>query len=152
MASGVTQPAHSLVRGKAARSRTSTLRPASRSLQAQVDPAGPPPTMMASAVCMLVPVRCSRILVVARPRYVGVAVRREHDLEELQRTGLETGGRAGQVQAPHAHELFVVHVRHLVRRGFEVLEPRSTGACVVWPEIFDIEYGELVWLEHGHRV
>src|SRR6056300_753258 len=108
MASGVTQPAHNLVRGKVARSRTSTSRPASRSFQAQVDPAGPPPTTMASAVCMLVAVRRSRILIVARPRYAIVAARREHDLEELQRAGLEARGRAGQVQAPHAHEILVV--------------------------------------------
>ena len=37
MASGVTQPAHSFVRGNAARSSSRTSRPASRSFQAQVE-------------------------------------------------------------------------------------------------------------------
>ena len=45
---GVTHPAHTLSRGKSRLSMTATSRPARRSCQAQVEPAGPPPITMAS--------------------------------------------------------------------------------------------------------
>ena len=90
MASGVTQPAHNLVRGKTLRSSSMTSRPASRSFQAQVDPAGPPPTTMASATFTSIDPRTLRILVSAGPRYMVVCTRREQDLVELQRAGLES--------------------------------------------------------------
>ena len=49
---GVTHPAHSLVRGNAAMSRTATSWPFLFKVPAQVEPAGPPPTTMVSYVCM----------------------------------------------------------------------------------------------------
>ena len=45
---GVIHPAQTLSRGNTAASTTITSRPARRSAHAQVDPAGPPPTMSAS--------------------------------------------------------------------------------------------------------
>ncbi len=43
--SGVSHPAHTLSRGKRARSATTTSQPARRSRLAAVEPAGPPPTI-----------------------------------------------------------------------------------------------------------
>jgi hypothetical protein len=49
---GVIQPAQTLSRGNVAASTTSTSRPAWRNRHAQVEPAGPPPTIRASHVIM----------------------------------------------------------------------------------------------------
>src|SRR5690606_39743129 len=101
--------------------------PAWRSFHAQVDPAGPPPTTITSACCKgLLRRRFGLVLVMARQRHIVVAARREHDLVELQGSGLEPGRRSGEVQAPGADELLSVHSSHLVRNGFEVVQPGAT--------------------------
>src|SRR5271169_5746063 len=105
MTAGVIQPAQILSRGKFCLSSTRTSRPALTSCQAQVEPAGPPPTIRTSQESA----RSLLIKVGARPRHVVVVLAREHYLEQLQLAALERRLRAGKIHAPDAHEALAIH-------------------------------------------
>src|SRR5262245_31821404 len=98
MTCGVIQPAHTLSRGKTARSMTTTSRPARRSARAEEDPAGPPPTIRTSQVSMSSLVSRPWSLVFgpwvfrnlrARPGDLVAPAAGEQHLEQLQRAGRE---------------------------------------------------------------
>src|SRR5438552_791437 len=92
---GVIHPAHGLSLGKPERSRTATSSPARVRARAQVEPAGPPPTMITSQCSITGPGES-----LARPgnRVAGGA--REDDLEELHGARGKRRLRSGEVQAP----------------------------------------------------
>src|SRR5919109_5232165 len=132
---GVIQPAQTFSRGNVALSMTATSAPACRSVQAQVEPAGPPPTMSTSHLSTIMTASTAH----ARPRNgVAVASREDH-LKELHASGGECGARAREIELPRAHERFVEHRRDMAGGAVEPVVPVLQGLRVVQPQVFDVE-------------
>src|SRR5687768_17511920 len=146
---GVIQPAHTLSRGNACLSMTSTSRPARRSCRAQVEPAGPPPTTRTShrsagMGLLLLPV----VLVGPGPRHTVTAPAREQHLEQLHFAGPECGLRPAQVQPPGAHEALVVHFPHALARVVEPPQPVLERQRVVQAQVLHVQHREPARLEY----
>src|SRR5260370_36090135 len=99
---GVIQPPQGLSLGRVARSSTTTSRPASRSFHAQVEPAGPPPTITTSQVRMDRSAKWGRVKVGAGPRDLVHGPTGEGDLEDLHRAAPQGRLRTRTVQPPAA--------------------------------------------------
>src|SRR6185436_8783683 len=141
-AAGVIQPAHTLSRGNSCLSMTSTSRPARHSCLAQVDPAGPPPTIRTSQVAADIALTILPVVEAGPgPRHAIAAPASKQHLKELHFARAERRLRPAEVQAPGAHETLVVHLLHPVARGVEAPQP-----------VFDRQRVVFVFFLHGdHR-
>src|SRR5262245_8909292 len=146
---GVIQPAHTLSRGNTALSTTTTSAPASRSLRAQEDPPGPPPTIRTSQVSIRTkcPTRDSQSAHTS-PWDLVALFPREHHLKQLHPPGSKGHLRACEIQAPGAHEHLVEHPRHDIRRVVEAVQPVVERFLVVQAKVLDVEHRKFSRRQH----
>src|SRR5512137_2862617 len=147
---GVIHPAHGLSLGNASLSRSSTSSPPCRSLPAQVEPAGPPPTTRTSQLSITTPRGCGEMGAGQGDEVVGRA--REDDLEQLQEANPEIGDAAGKVKPPGADKGLIEHLPDLLAVLFEALQPLFAGSSVVQAQVFHVEDGELPRFEQLHHL
>src|ERR1017187_8828487 len=91
--SGVIQPPHSLSLGKAALSSTTTYAPLCLRRVAAAEPAGPPPTPLASALRTPGPARTNKP---PSERQLIVFLHRQEYLKQIPRSGFKSGDPDGQ--------------------------------------------------------
>src|SRR5262249_46092975 len=152
MTGGVIQPAQVLSRGKDFLSRISTSRSAARSFQAQLDPAGPPPTMSTSQVTIAnafgPALTLGRIDLSARPRNGVVSGVGEGHLKELKHPRREAGQGTGEVQPPGADEAAIEHAFDRGSRAVEAAEPVFERLGIVQANVLHVEHGKTLWLQY----
>src|SRR5258708_13775092 len=145
---GVIQPPQGLSLGRVARSSTTTSRPASRSFHAQVEPAGPPPTITTSQVRMDSSANRVRVKVGAGSRDLVHGPTGEGDLEELHRAAPEGGLRTRKVQPPGAQEGEAKGSGYRLRGCLQAATPVLERPRVVEAQLLDVEYREVEGSAH----
>ena len=71
----------------------------------------------------------------------------EHQLKELQASGLECRQRTGQIQPPHADEALVEHPGDFFAGVLESFQPMPQRLGIVQTEVFDVEDRKTMGLE-----
>src|SRR6267143_5907452 len=90
---------------------------------------------------LFVPFFC--IQVRARPWNLPAVSSRENELKQLKRANTKSGDRFGEVEPPGSHEFRAEHFGYLLLALLESRQPVLQCFCIVEPQVFDIQDGQI---------